>query len=764
MAGRSCGRRMDPRPRTMARSSAVGGSQARRLRCWSVLNLGGGGDKDLQSDEGGNGKEQPIPSEGNGDSAEFAFISPPSHRTLAPGAQIEPIVLPVAVGEAGNLRYDVIHPAQGLKFDRTTRTLSGTPEVPGEHLIFYAASDDGGSVAVTAFTVTVGNDSPSRPTVADEKPTFGDGAVAPQIWIVGNTISPLALPAAAGGDAPIRYDLDPPIPGIFFNRSSRTIFGDPTRLGNFTMRLSATDADGDSASIFFPVQVAVAADTSPTLQLASLSRDYVVGVEQSDAFPAGGGGNAPLAYALSPAPPGMKFDPATRVLSGSPTRTGIHRARYTVTDADGDRFSTTFNISVVASPSADMRPSFGGAALGDFLGLRIGRSASFAVPVARGGNGPLTYSFSGAPGFAAAPTGGRICGTPTRAGSFDVTLTATDSDGDAAVTSGRMFVAPRSREAWQPAINAGGRQNRGRRGGGTARVDADERDSIPSFGRSATRLRATVGVPMCAVLPAATGGSTPLGYALSEIPGLEFDGSTRLLSGTPTSAGTYNALYLAFDADRTIATNRFVLRVAAAPPRAAAVQQQGANAPESGSMTLPAAAATFDGVLGEAFTATLPAAIGGIAPITYALASAPRGLRFDGATRVLSGIPQTAGNQRIRYTASDGDGNRAAGTVIIRIGTRVEGTVDWTPSFPFRAYAARGTVDEPLSLSLPRASGGNGDLTYVLGQPVPGLRLDEDRAVLSGTPTSAGNFSIKCVVTDADGDSDTLLFQLHITP
>ena len=45
-------------------------------------------------------------------------------------------------------------------------------------------------------------------------------------------------------------------------------------------------------------------------------------------------------------------------------------------------------------------------------------------------------------------------------------------------------------------------------------------------------------------------------------PGLSFNAATRVLSGTPTAAGTYNMTYTALDADGDLATLTFVVTVA----------------------------------------------------------------------------------------------------------------------------------------------------------------------------------------------------------
>ena len=68
-------------------------------------------------------------------------------------------------------------------------------------------------------------------------------------------------------------------------------------------------------------------------------------------------------------------------------------------------------------------------------------------------------------------------------------------------------------------------------------------------------------------LPAAIGGSGELTYSLTpEVPGLTFTAATRVLSGTPTAAGSYSMTYTATDSRDVAASLRFTITVQAAPP------------------------------------------------------------------------------------------------------------------------------------------------------------------------------------------------------
>ena len=89
-------------------------------------------------------------------------------------------------------------------------------------------------------------------------------------------------------------------------------------------------------------------------------------------------------------------------------------------------------------------------------------------------------------------------------------------------------------------------------GPGTDRMSPEPEDTAPSFADMVADQMYTVGMAIAALmLPEATGGDGTLTYSLGlMIPdGLTFDGATRTLRGTPTTAGTYAMTYTAMDAD-----------------------------------------------------------------------------------------------------------------------------------------------------------------------------------------------------------------------
>ena len=151
-------------------------------------------------------------------------------------------------------------------------------------------------------------------------------------------------------------------------------------------------------------------------------------------MPAATGGNGPLIYSLTPSVPGLRFSPQTRQLTGTPTSAGSYSMIYRVTDADDntadiDADTISFTITVVVPDTA---PSFSDSVSN--LDYTVGTAVSSpALPAATGGNGALTYYLTPTvPGLSFTQATRRLTGTPTAAGTYNVTYRVTDEDANTA--------------------------------------------------------------------------------------------------------------------------------------------------------------------------------------------------------------------------------------------------------------------------------------------------------------------------------------------
>ena len=177
--------------------------------------------------------------------------------------------------------------------------------------------------------------------------------------------------------------------------------------------------------------------------------------------------------------------------------------------------------------------------------------------------------------------------------------------------------------------------------------------------------------------------------------------------------------------------------------------------------------------VGTAVDLTLPMATGGEDGIVYTLSTAlPAGLTFNSGTRVLDGTPTAVATAATYfYRAADGDGNNMPSDSVLLTFT-ITVSADTAPAFAGNAaieaqtYAALTAI---MPLTLPTATGGNGDITYTLTPAIPGLTLDAATGVLTGMPTTEATATMY-TYTAADGDDNTaagdevsLTFSLTVT-
>jgi len=154
--------------------------------------------------------------------------------------------LPVAAGGNTPLRYRLT-PAlpAGLTFNAATRVISGTPTTATPETTYtYTVNDNDGDTAEVMLEITVETDS---------MPDFDSTTIPTQVYTAGSSFT---LPAAAGGNTPLRYSITPPLPdGLRFNSNTRVITGTPAKASSGTYTYTVTDRNGDTDEVNFMLNV-----------------------------------------------------------------------------------------------------------------------------------------------------------------------------------------------------------------------------------------------------------------------------------------------------------------------------------------------------------------------------------------------------------------------------------------------------------------------------------------------------------------------------
>ena len=288
------------------------------------------------------------------------------------------------------------------------------------------------------------------------------------------------------------------------------------QLGLWVMALVAVTAfalAGCAKAVETPLTFATA---NPRIEVPTL----VQGLPMADVtLPEASGGAGALTYSVTPMVSGLAFDAATRVLGGTPVEAGTYSMTYTATDAGGKTASLSFTVTVVD------RLSFGSLMLPDVSLAQDSAVSGVTLPPAVGGTGALTYRLTPmVPGLTFDAATRVLSGMPTTPGIYPMTYGVTDSAQAADSLNFTIAVVGFGRTTLDD-------------------VSYDQDSTIESLN-----------------FPEAMGGD--LTYSLTPaVPGLTFDATTRVLSGTPSKAGMYPMTYAAADAQGTMASLNFAVTV-----------------------------------------------------------------------------------------------------------------------------------------------------------------------------------------------------------
>jgi len=501
--------------------------------------------------------------------------------------------------------------------------------------------------------------------------------------------------AAANGTPPYTWAIPAASlpPGINLNPSTGALTGTTTVANTYTLPVTLTDSVGGTASTSLSLSInqPLTISTAPML-------NGTVGVNYSQPLAATGGA-APYTWAITVGqlPGGLQL--VGNTISGTPTASGAFTFTVQVTDSISVPLTKQFTITIasgltiVSGSGPTLPPGIVGQAYSDAL------SAS-------GGTAPYTFLISqgGLPAGLKLSTSGAISGTPTEGGTFNFTVTVTDSNSVKATQSFSLSIAALLAITTQPVLPSGG------------------------VGTSYTEVLTAVG---------GTGGYTWSVSAGALPGGLSLSPASGTISGSPTTVGSFSFTVQVRDSNQDTTTQAFTLSIVSA-------------------LTITTQPTLHGGAVNVGYSQSI-VVVGGNAPYTWSISAGalPAGLTLAPASGAISGTPTAAGN--FTFTVQVVDAASVSVNKAFSIAVVAGLTITTAPILPSDSVG----VGYAVTLA---AAGGSTPYTWAVsaGGLPGGLTLDAKSGSIFGTPTASGSFTFTVKVTDNASNTATKLFSIAV--
>ncbi|TES33660.1 YSIRK-type signal peptide-containing protein, partial [Staphylococcus epidermidis] len=540
-------------------------------------------------------------------------IKPTVESIAGQTQEINTEMTPIKIEATDNSDQTVTNKVEGLPdgvtFDETTNTISGTPSKVGSYDITVTTTDESGNSETTTFTISV--EDTTKPTVED---------ITDQTQEVNTEITPIKIEARDNSGQAVTNKVDGLPDGVTFDEATNTISGTPNEVGSYDIKVTTTDESGNSETTSFTIDVEDT--TKPTVEdIADQTQEVNTEITPITIESEDNSGQA-VTNKVDGLPDGVTFDEATNTISGTPSEVGSYDITVTTTDENGNSETTTFTIDVEDTTKPTVED------ITDQTQEINTEMTLIKIEATDNSGQAVTNKVEGLPdGVTFDEATNTISGTPSEVGSYDITVTTTDENGNSETTTFTIDVEDTTKPTVEDIANQTQEVN--------TEITPITIESEDNSGQAVTNK--VEGLP----------------------DGVTFDETTNTISGTPSKVGSYDIKVTTTDESGNSETTTFTIDVE-----------------DTTKPTVESVADQTQEVNTEITPITIESEDNSGQTVTNKVDGLPNGVTFDETTNTISGKPSEVGSYDITVTTTDESGNATETIFTIDVEDTTKPTVE----------------------------------------------------------------------------------------